>query len=177
MADATYAMTKVLDCGLRGTACGRSLSGRPAAGKTGTNGAQGGNLDAWFVGFTPQLSTAVWYGNAHRKKPVTVNGGELFGGNLPALTWQAMMNNALSGQPVEAFPPPAHVGTNQGSASPLPSKTSPSPSETPSESPSNGPSVSPPPVLPTSQSPPPSPTPTPTQSSPPPAPAESPNQG
>ena len=177
MADTTYAMTKVFDCSMHGTGCGRALSGRPAAGKTGTNGTTGGNLDAWFVGFTPQLSTAVWYGNTHRKKPVTSAGAELFGAGLPALTWQQMMNTALAGKPVETFPPPAHVGSNEGSASPLPSKTSPSPSETPSGSPSNTPSVSPPPVLPSSQSPPPSPTPTPTQSSPPPAPAESPNQG
>jgi len=154
MADTTYAMTKVLDCSFKGTACGRALSGRPAAGKTGTNGApqgQTGNLDAWFIGFTPQLSTAVWYGNADRHKVVTVNGAPLFGGNLPALTWQAMMNNALSGQPVQAFPPPAHVGSNQGSASPLPSSASPSPSQSSSSSsPSTSPSVSPPPILPPS---------------------------
>ena len=149
MADTTYAMTKVLDCSYRGTGCGRALSGRPAAGKTGTNGAQPpatGNVDAWFVGFTPQLSTAVWYGNTNRNKPVTTNGGQTYGAGLPALTWQAMMNAALSGQPVEPFPPPAHVGGNEGSASPLPSSTSPSPSETPS-SPSGSP-VTPPPVLP-----------------------------
>jgi membrane peptidoglycan carboxypeptidase len=161
MADTTYAMTKVLDCSLRGTACGRALSGRPAAGKTGTNGSPAtptepaGNLDAWFIGFTPQLSTAVWYGNAHRHKPVTVNGAELFGGNLPALTWQSMMNTALSGMPVEAFPPPAHIGTNQGSASPLPTSSSPSPSGSPSSSVTVSPTVTPP-TLP-SQSPPPSP--------------------
>jgi membrane peptidoglycan carboxypeptidase len=179
MADTTYAMTKVFDCSLHGTGCGRSLSGRPAAGKTGTNGAQApatGNVDAWFVGFTPQLSTAVWYGNTHRKKPVTAAGAPVYGAGLPALTWQQMMNTALAGKPVEAFPPPAHVGSNEGSASPLPSKTSPSPSESPSESPSDSPSVSPPPVLPSSQSPSPTPTPTQSNSPPPPAPAESPRQ-
>jgi membrane peptidoglycan carboxypeptidase len=160
MADTTYAMTKVFDCSLHGTGCGRALSGRPAAGKTGTNGAQApatGNVDAWFVGFTPQLSTAVWYGNTHRKKPVTSAGAPLYGAGLPALTWQQMMNSALTGEPVEAFPPPAHVGSNEGSASPLPSKTSPSPSESPSESPSNTPTVTPPPVVPSKS---PSPTPT-----------------
>ncbi len=166
MADTTYAMTKVFDCGMGGTACGRALSGRPAAGKTGTNGAsepgESGNLDAWFVGFTPQLSTAVWYGNSDRNKPVTANGAELFGGMLPAQTWQAMMNGALSGKPVEAFPPPANVGGNEGNASPAPS--SPSPTETPSESPSSSvsPTVTPtstPTVIPThTKSPSPSPT-------------------
>jgi membrane peptidoglycan carboxypeptidase len=162
MADTTYAMTKVFDCSLHGTGCGRGLSGRPAAGKTGTNGAQApatGNVDAWFVGFTPQLSTAVWYGNAHRKKPVTANGAALYGAGLPALTWQQMMNTALAGKPVEAFPPPAHVGSNQGSASPLPSSSSPSPSESPTGSPT--PTLSPPsgPPLPVTPTPSPSSTP------------------
>jgi membrane peptidoglycan carboxypeptidase len=172
MADTTYAMTKVFDCSLHGTGCGRALSGRPAAGKTGTNGAQSpatGNVDAWFVGFTPQLSTAVWYGNTHRKKPVTSNGAPVYGAGLPALTWQQMMNAALSGKPVEAFPPPAHVGSNQGSASPLPSSSSPSPSESPTGSPT--PSVSPPSGPPL---PPTTPTPTPSNSSPPASPSTSP---
>jgi membrane peptidoglycan carboxypeptidase len=162
MADTTYAMTKVFDCGLGGTGCGRTLSGRPAAGKTGTNGATApatGNLDAWFVGFTPQLSTAVWYGNTNRHKPVTSNGAEVFGAGLPAATWQQMMNTALSGKPVETFPPPANVGSNQGSASPLPATSSPSPSESSSTTPTVSPSFSPPGLPSQSPSPPPSPPP------------------
>ena len=181
MADTTYAMTKVLDCSSGGTACGKALTGRPAAGKTGTNGERTGNKDAWFIGFTPQLSTAVWYGNADRAKQVTENGAPVYGGMLPAQTWQAMMNAALSGQPVEAFPPPANVGTAQGNATlpPTPSTTSSptnstSPGVTPTISPGGGPTVVPP-TGPPSQSPPPSPTPTPTQTaaaaeSPPPSP-------
>jgi membrane peptidoglycan carboxypeptidase len=168
MADTTYAMTKVLDCSAGGTGCGRELSGRPAAGKTGTNGAPPpatGNLDAWFVGFTPQLSTAVWYGNTDRHKPVTQDGVSMYGANAPAQTWQAMMNAALAGQPVEAFPPPANVGTSQGnatlpptsSATPTPSGSG-SPGVTPTISPGGGPTIlSPPP----SHSP--APTPSPTQ--------------
>jgi membrane peptidoglycan carboxypeptidase len=169
MADTTYAMTKVLDCASGGTACGRALTARPAAGKTGTNGVQTGNLDAWFIGFTPQLSTAVWYGNTDRKKPVTANGAQLYGGMLPAQTWQQMMNAALSGKPVESFPPAANVGTNKGSTSPTPSSSS--PTTTPSTTPSTGtptPSLttSPPPtILPSqSSSPPPTQSPSPTQS-------------
>jgi membrane peptidoglycan carboxypeptidase len=130
MADTTYAMTKVLDCGSGGTACGHALDGRPAAGKTGTNGDEDGNHDAWFIGFTPQLSTAVWFGNADRAKPVTADGAQLYGGMLPASTWQQMMNAALAGKEVLAFPPPAHVGSNEGSASPEPTKTSASPEPT-----------------------------------------------
>jgi membrane peptidoglycan carboxypeptidase len=162
MADTTFAMTKVLDCSSGGTACGKALTGRPAAGKTGTNGQKEGNLDAWFIGFTPQLSTAVWYGNVDRKKPVTHNGGQLYGGDLPAAAWQEMMNAALAGAPVVPFPPPAHVGTNQSGATPTPSVTS-SASSSPKPTPSATSAVpkptptTPPPILPSNS---PSPTPT-----------------
>jgi membrane peptidoglycan carboxypeptidase len=163
MADTTYAMTKVLDCGSGGTACGKALTGRPAAGKTGTNGAKTGNKDAWFIGFTPQLSTAVWYGNHNRKAPVTHNGAPLYGGDLPASAWQEMMNGALAGAPVLPFPPPAHVGSAQGNATPTVTATSSassSPTPTPSSSTSAVPvptttPTTPPPVLPSSSSAPP----------------------
>jgi len=168
MADTTYAMTKVLDCGSGGTACGKALSGRPAAGKTGTaTGPNGGNenFNAWFIGFTPQLSTAVWYGNADRKKPVTTGGAALYGGDLPAATWQQMMNAALQGKPVESFPPPAHVGhAINPSPSPSKSSSSPSPSKSPSSTPTPTTPVTPT-VLPTKTPPGHSPSPSPSQSS------------
>ncbi|HEU5034646.1 MAG TPA: transglycosylase domain-containing protein [Mycobacteriales bacterium] len=168
MSDTTYAMTKVFDCGMGGTACGHALTGRPAAGKTGTNGETKGNRDAWFIGFTPQLSTAVWYGNADRNKPVTSNGAPLYGGMLPAATWQQMMNAALQGQPVKTFPAPAHVGKVASSASPEPSSSTgePQQSETPTNQPTqtSSPTSAPTPtrttILP-SRSPSPSPSPTP----------------
>src|SRR3954467_10060365 len=167
MADTTYAMTKVLDCASGGTACGKALTGRPAAGKTGTNGQKEGNLDAWFVGFTPQLSTAVWYGNHNRKTPVTHNGGQLYGGDLPAAAWQQMMNTALAGAPVIPFPPPAHVGTQHSSAAPTPTATEVPTTSTPSPTPSVSTTIAPPPttappILP-SHSPSSSPSATPTQ--------------
>ena len=167
MADTTYAMTKVLDCSSGGTACGKALTGRPAAGKTGTNGERTGNKDAWFIGFTPQLSTAVWYGNHDRQAPVTHNGAPLYGGDLPAAAWQEMMNAALAGAPVEQFPPPAHVGTKQMNATPTatPSATqSSSPTPTPSATtvPVPTQSPSPPPIVPTQTSSSPAPTSSPT---------------
>src|SRR4051812_9455646 len=131
MADTTYAMTKVLDCSFQGTACGRGLSGRPAAGKTGTNGEVSGNKDAWFIGFTPQLSTAVWYGDHDRHAQVTHNGAPLFGGDLPASAWQQMMNAALLGAPVVPFPPPAHLRTQQGTVTPTHTATATAPPSSP----------------------------------------------
>jgi membrane peptidoglycan carboxypeptidase len=121
--DETYAMTKVLGPG--GTAFGRSLSGRPAAGKTGTTD---NNTNAWFTGFTPQLCTSVWIGNVDPTETVEGAGvGEVFGGTLPAEIWQEMMNGALAGQPVLQFPPPATIGT----PSPPPSSPSNTPTSTP----------------------------------------------
>jgi penicillin-binding protein 1A len=70
-----------------GTAAGY---GCPAAGKTGTTN----NLsNAWFVGFTPQLSTAVWVGYPQGNLPM-VNG---FGGALAAPIWHDFMSQASDG--------------------------------------------------------------------------------
>jgi membrane peptidoglycan carboxypeptidase len=94
----------------QGTAAGRGLGGRPAAGKTGT----GENFqDAWFVGYVRQLSTAVWTGWASSdNKSLGPNG---FGGTMSAPIWQRFMLAALKGMPVKGFPyaPPPHVKTTK----------------------------------------------------------------
>jgi membrane peptidoglycan carboxypeptidase len=159
MADTSYAMQQVLASG--GTAAGKSLPGRPAAGKTGTNGGVTGNFDAWFIGFTPQLATAVWYGHYNPKHPVTTHGSPLYGGDLPASTWQQMMTGALAGKPVLNFPPPARVGhaINPSPTSSPPSATA---SATPTTSTTTVPITPTPSITPTHTLPPvvsPSPTP------------------
>ena len=77
--------------------------GRPAAGKTGT--AQEWR-DAWFVGYTRTLSTAVWMGNRERPTSlVNVNGvNRVTGGSIPAQTWSAFMSAAHEGVPPDALP-------------------------------------------------------------------------
>lgn len=86
----------------RGTAKGQGI-GRPAAGKTGTTSAF---RDAWFVGFTPQVSLAVWVGNDDR---APMKDGA-FGGRVAARIWRKVMKDWHSGLPVrnflEASPPP-----------------------------------------------------------------------
>jgi membrane peptidoglycan carboxypeptidase len=69
-------------------------SGRPAAGKTGTTENYG---DAWFVGFTPQLVTAVWVGYPNGVRPMTTeyHGLPVAGGTFPALIWKSFMEQAL----------------------------------------------------------------------------------
>jgi penicillin-binding protein 1A len=69
-------------------------SGRPAAGKTGTTENYG---DAWFVGYTPQLVTAVWVGYPNEVRPMTYqyHGKPIAGGTFPALIWKSFMERAL----------------------------------------------------------------------------------
>ena len=71
------------------------------AGKTGT---AENYSDAWFVGFTRSLSTAVWMGYSDSQRPLTGISGEnrVYGGTIPARTWAAFMGAALEGAaPVE----------------------------------------------------------------------------
>ena len=73
--------------------------GRPVAGKTGT--AQE-NRDAWFAGYTPQLSTAVWVGFPDASQPMTrVHGRAVTGGAFPAQIFSDLMKVAHEGMPVE----------------------------------------------------------------------------
>ncbi len=72
--------------------------GRPAAGKTGTTSSE---RDIWFVGYVPQLATAVWIGNDNYQ-PL---GGGATGGVLVAPIWRQFMLAALKGVPVEKFTP------------------------------------------------------------------------
>lgn len=78
--------------------------GRPAAGKTGTTDDY---HDAWFVGFTPQLSAAVWMG--HRDEVRSLGG--VSGGSHPAIAWGQFMRQALNDQPVIDFPPPGQLAS------------------------------------------------------------------
>lgn len=93
--EVAYAVTNTLKGVLEyGTASGQSI-GRPAAGKTGTSQ---NFRDAWFVGYTPQLVTAVWSGYTH-ERTIYWNGSHAFGGTLAAPVWNKFMRAALSGQP------------------------------------------------------------------------------
>ena len=77
-----------------GTGKRAALPDRPAAGKTGTTENYG---DAWFVGYTPQLSVAVWVGYPNGLKPMLTefNGSPVAGGTFPALIWKSFMEKAL----------------------------------------------------------------------------------
>jgi penicillin-binding protein 1A len=93
-----------------GTGTGANI-GRPAAGKTGTGQ---GFTNAWFVGYTPTLSTSVWMGNTTGQGPkqalLHIKGvPRVFGGTIPARTWKAYMSEALKDVPVTDFNQPAPI--------------------------------------------------------------------
>jgi penicillin-binding protein 1A len=91
-----YAGTQTLETVLQyGTGTSASY-GCPAAGKTGTTS---NYTDAWFVGYTPKLSTAVWVGYPNSDVYMNdVNGlGPGYGGTLAAPIWRAFMQSASDG--------------------------------------------------------------------------------
>jgi membrane peptidoglycan carboxypeptidase len=83
----------------------RARIGRPAAGKTGTTQ---DHADAWFVGFTPTLATAVWVGYPQGQVPMVPprTAGRVSGGTWPAAIWAGFMRAALAGRPPGRFPRP-----------------------------------------------------------------------
>lgn len=89
-----------------------NLGSRPSAAKTGTAqlGDTGENKDAWMVGYTPQLSTAVWVGTDRGTALTNYGGSPVYGSGLPAQIWRRAMNNALDGAPIQEFPEPESVG-------------------------------------------------------------------
>jgi len=77
-----------------GTGTAARLPGWQVAGKTGTTENFG---DAWFVGYTPDLVTAVWVGYPNKLIPMTTeyHGHTVEGGTFPAEIWKAFMEKAL----------------------------------------------------------------------------------
>ncbi len=134
----------------KGTGTNAQLPGREVAGKTGTTD---GNKSAWFVGYTPQLSTAISmfrYPDDETMKDrkfleMFGTGGEkkIHGASFPSTIWHDYMAEALKGTKAEKFPKPEPIGevlNDAPSPSPTPSpseteeETTPSPSSSPSES-------------------------------------------
>ena len=104
-------MKAVLDSG---TAGGQGI-GCPNGGKTGTTS---NNTDAWFVGITPRLSTAVWVGFPNE---TTTLGSSVFGGTVAAPIWHDFMTVAKGDfcddwpAPKEPFSGSSYTGTYAGS--------------------------------------------------------------
>ena len=85
-----------------GEGTGRAAGiGRPVAGKTGTTEE---NADAWFVGYVPQVATAVWVGYEPAQPMTRVHGRAVTGGSFPAAIFGDLMRTGLAGVPVRGLP-------------------------------------------------------------------------
>lgn len=112
--DAALASVQILKGPIYGGGTGRRAAfddKRPAFGKTGT---QQDNTNAWFVGGTRALSTAVWVGDPNAYTPMRgipqfrADGfPNVQGGHYPALIWKAFMEPASAGTPHEDWDRPA----------------------------------------------------------------------
>lgn len=86
---------------------------RPQAGKTGTTDDY---ADAWFCGYTPDLSAAIWVGYTEGRIPMrSVHGITVFGGTFPAQIWRKFMTNALADVPASEFPEAEFAGSEDES--------------------------------------------------------------
>ncbi|MFN8168283.1 MAG: transglycosylase domain-containing protein [Candidatus Nanopelagicales bacterium] len=162
----TSILSQVIDGPLPGRT-GKLMSlGRDAAGKTGT---AVGSASVWFVGYTPDLATAVATYDprgqyAYKMKNIVINGiryPQVFGSTLPGPIWKDAMEAALAGTPETKFdlntldglgvyvpPPPKPTKSPDPTGSPKPGasgtpKPNPSPSPQPTTSPSPKPTKNP----------------------------------
>jgi membrane peptidoglycan carboxypeptidase len=136
--------------------------GRQSAAKTGTEGLDPkttADSDAWMVGFTPQVSAAVWVGSGRNEPIYDAAGNPLYGSELPGQTWKRFMDTYLAGQPKLKLPSRQLIAADGSTLKPTPSPT-PTPSDHPSTSSTPTPTLSITTGFPT-----PTPTPTPTTSS------------
>lgn len=94
---------------------GALAGGRPSASKTGTTqlGDTGTNKDAWMVGSTPQLATAVWVGTADNTSAIFNQwGGIMYGSDAPTKIWKSILDTSLANVEQQPFPQayPVHYG-------------------------------------------------------------------
>ncbi|WP_146898675.1 penicillin-binding protein [Cellulomonas aerilata] len=138
VADATYAMTRVVTSG-SGSRWVGPLD-RPIAGKTGTSNE---NRSAWFVGFTPRISTAVGFyqppadGTPGQETITPFGRGvrEVTGGTWPSALWAQYMEQVFAVEkyaPADEFPERANVNRRSATSTPTPTAT-PTPTPTPTE--------------------------------------------
>lgn len=99
----SYIMTNLLEGVVQhGSGYAARALGRPCAGKTGTSN---DSVDAWFVGYTPQLVAGVWVGYDDR----TTLGTKSTGGNTACPIWTEFMKEALKDYPVVDFSVPKDI--------------------------------------------------------------------
>jgi membrane peptidoglycan carboxypeptidase len=128
---------------------GVALDGRQSASKTGTEGIPSGpdagkNSDAWMVGFTPQVSTAVWVGSGNSTQAIyNAYGGNEYGRDLPGKAWKLFMDSYLADQAAMPLPSGQQITTGQDiyTPPPTPTTTPTTPPSTPDRTPTTTPTT------------------------------------
>jgi len=159
--DVTFALKGVAQASKRALDGGREV-----ASKTGTVGSSDtDNSDAWMVGYTPSISTAVWMGNDKPSDPiVNASGRIIYGSGLPGAIWQRFMNTVLAGTPKEDLPDKPLIDGDTGEGIPEPTTEAPAPAPEPAPTTApEGPLTPGDGTNPDGTNPTPTPTPTPTQ--------------
>lgn len=110
VAKVNYALNQVVE---GGTGTGARIA-QPAAGKTGTTE---NYRDAWFVGFTCKLTTAVWVGYPDGTFMKNVHGMSVTGGSFPATIWRKYMTVATRGLSSCPYPYPTESGSSSDTSS------------------------------------------------------------
>ncbi|HVH00680.1 MAG TPA: PBP1A family penicillin-binding protein, partial [Miltoncostaeaceae bacterium] len=91
-----HEVTRILEDNVTGGTGTGAQIGVPVAGKTGTTDDY---VDAWFVGYTPRYSTAVWVGYPNsdgvRRSMYSVHGITVAGGTFPASIWSDFMSTVV----------------------------------------------------------------------------------
>ncbi len=111
-ANTAYTMTLMLKNAVNNGTGANAYLGRPTAGKTGSvelpptkefSGIAKGVKDVWFVGYTPELTAAVWMGYdiTDRQHYLTISGG-----SGPAVIFREVLSQALRGKPIVQFKMP-----------------------------------------------------------------------
>lgn len=92
---------------IAGWSNGALAGGRESASKTGTTqlGNTGTNKDAWMIGSTPQLATAVWVGTADNTSAIFNSyGGIMYGSDAPTRIWKQILDTSLVNSEYQSFP-------------------------------------------------------------------------
>ncbi len=106
-ADVSYALQQTVQSGTASTALDL---GRAAAAKTGTATNDDGDVSSsWFVGYTPQVATAVMYSRGKGNEALNGYLPSFYGGDYPASTWTAIMTELMDGVEEQEFPEPVFV--------------------------------------------------------------------